>query len=291
MEYYHLNALAAGLIYAFAAVFSKGALEKGCGILRLSFVINQVFFLLFAGVLVWQMEQIDWGKAYLPLLTGGCFFVGQVFTFAAIRIGDVSIQTPIMGTKAVFVAIIAILFGVEEVSLTIGLAAVLAATAIALLGLSGVKGKRMGLTISLSLLSALFFACSDQLVGVFGEDFGKRSFLIIAMAANALLSFALIPFFNAPLRRITASAWPWVLAASFGMGIQALLLNYTLAASGEVVAVNILYSARGLFSVIIGLMVGLLFTLPMEKMTARMRLQRIAGAILITIAIAIALGS
>jgi drug/metabolite transporter (DMT)-like permease len=291
MEYYSFNAIIAALIYSLAAVLSKGALEKGCGILRLSFIINQIFVLVFFLALGWKMEPVDWSQVHLPVIAGILFFFGQVFTFAAIRMGDVSIQTPVMGTKAVFVALIAALLGLQEVSWQMGLAAVLAALAVALLGFSGGKSERVGLTIGLSLMSALTFAGSDQMVGVFGSGFGKNSFLVIAIAVNALLSFGLIPFFNAPLRDIPKKSIRWAVAASIGMGVQAVILNYTLAASGKVVVINILYSARGLFSVVLGLLIAMLFTVSIEQMSWKVRIQRMIGAILISVAIAIALSN
>jgi drug/metabolite transporter (DMT)-like permease len=289
MEYYHINSFGVAFVYALAAVFSKSALEQGCGILRLSFIMNLVFALIFSSALGWQMEGIDLSKLYLPVVAGALFFVGHVFTFAAIRMGDVSLQTPIMGTKAIFVALIAVVTGAQEVNFALGLAAVLAALAVALLGFSGGQAKKVGLTITLSLVSAFSFACFDQMAGIFGGSFGKNSFLVIVMLVNAVLSFFLIPFFNAPLRQIERTAWPWVMAASVGMALQALVLTYTLAASGEVVVVNIIYSARGFFSVLIGLVIGLLFTLQIEQMSRRVRIQRILGALIISVAIAIAL--
>ena len=289
MEYYQINAICVAFIYALAAVFSKGALDKGFGILRLSFIMNLAFAVIFSAALLWRLESIDVSKVYLPVIAGALFFIGHVFTFAAIRMGDVSLQTPIMGTKAIFVALIAVVTGAQEVTFELGVAAVLAALAVALLGFSGGRASKVGLTITLSLISAFSFACFDQMAGVFGGDFGKHSFLVIVMVVNALLSFSLIPFFNAPLKQISRSAWPWAIAGSVGMGVQALVLTYTLASSGEVVVVNILYSARGLFSVLIGLGIGLLFTLKIEQITRRVRIQRIIGAIMISAAIAIAL--
>ena len=289
MEYYHINAIGVAFIYALAAVFSKGALEKGCGILRLSFIMNLIFAGIFSAAFGWRLDPIDFAKIHLPIIAGALFFIGHVFTFAAIRMGDVSLQTPIMGTKAIFVALIAIIAGVQEVTLPIGGAAVLAALAVALLGFSGGRAKKVGLTIGLSLISAFTFACFDQMAGVFGAEFGTHSFLVIAMLVNAALSFALVPFFNEPLRIIAKSAWPWVLAGSVGMGLQAVVLTWTLSTSGEVVIINIIYSARGLFSVILGLAIGLLFSLKIEQLTSRIRIQRIIGALMISVAIAIAL--
>ncbi|MEO0510911.1 MAG: EamA family transporter [Verrucomicrobiota bacterium] len=289
MDSYALNTIIAALIYSLAAIFSKAALEKGCGVLRLSFLINQIFVLVFCATLGWNMEPFAWSQIHLPVFAGLLFFIGQIFTFAAIRIGDVSLQTPVMGTKAVFVAIIAIVFGLEEVSWKIGFATIVAALAVALLGFSEGAKKRLCLTILLSLLSALSFAGSDQMVGVFGAYFGKNSFLIITIVVNALLSFGMIPFFNAPLRAIPGKSLVWAVAAALGMGLQAVILNYTLAASGEVVAVNIIYSLRGLFSVILGLLVGFIFAIQIEHMSWRSRIQRIVGALLISLAVVIAL--
>ena len=59
MEYYQINALGVAFVYALSAVFSKGALEKGCGILRLSFIMNLVFAVIFSSALVWRLEPID----------------------------------------------------------------------------------------------------------------------------------------------------------------------------------------------------------------------------------------
>lgn len=289
METYHLSALLAAFVYSVSAVFSKTALTRGCGIMRLSFVMNLTFALVFVLALSWQVEPIAPGQLYQPLLTGLFFFIAHVFTFAAIRMGDVSLQTPVMGTKAIFVAVLAVIFGLQEVTWSLGAAAVLAAAAVGLLGFSGGRARRVGLTIGLSLCSAFFFACSDQMVSVYGEAFGKRSFLIITMLCNAALSFTLIPFFNGRLRDISRPARRFVFIASLGMALQALLLNYTIASSGQVVAINILYSARGLFSVLLGLLLGWLLTSKLESRGGLVSALRLVGALLISCAIVIVL--
>lgn len=274
--------------YALAAIFSKQALAEGCGILRMSFVINLVFVPVFAFLLInAPSEPIPWQRIHEPVLTGLLFFIGQIFTFTAIRMGDVSLQTPIMGTKAVFVVFIAMLLGTEQVTAQLLLAALLAMVAIALLGFSGGGAKRVGLTLTLALASSLFFAGSDTMVGAFGAAFGLPSFLFIAILVNSLLSFLLIPFFNSSLRKIRRKAWLWVLLASLLMGLQALLLNYTLARYQNVAAINVIYSSRGLWSVFLALPVALLLHLPRERLTARMVWQRVSGALLLCVAIGI----
>lgn len=278
----------AAIGYSVAAIFSKQALAQGCGIMRLSFVTNLVFVPVFALLLInAPSEPISWGQIHQPLLTGLLFFLGQIFTFSAIRMGDVSLQTPVMGTKVVFVVLIALLLGTEQVSIQLILASLCSMVAVALLGFSGGGAKRVALTLSLALLSALFFAGSDTMVGAYGSAFGAPRFLFIAMLVNCLLSFLLLPFFSGSLRQITRQAWPWVCLAAIMMALQALLVNYTLARYQNVPAINVLYSSRGLWSVVLALPVALLFKLPRERLTARMLWQRGAGALLLSIAIGI----
>ncbi|MFP4166467.1 MAG: hypothetical protein ACLFUF_04775 [Opitutales bacterium] len=275
----------AGFGYAVAAILSKRALGRGCGILRLSFIMNQIFVVVFALLLPGSAASVAWDQIHLPAITGALFFAGQVFTFAAIRLGDVSLQTPMMGTKAVFVVLLAVLFGTEQVTLELGGAALLAATAVALLGFSGGGVYRAGLSLALALSSSLFFAGSDTMVGTFGREFGPANFLFIAILTNAVLSFGLIPFFHEPLRVIPRPALPWSFFAAVCMAGQALLLNATLANYQNVSAINILYSTRGLWSILLAAPLAVLLSLPRESLTRAMLLQRLIGALLMSAAV------
>lgn len=286
-----LSAGVAGLLYACAALVSKRALFAGGGLLRLSFVINLVFFLVFLPLVLGGREAIDLSRIHWPVLAGGLFFTGQIFTFAAIRLGDVSLQTPVMGTKAVFVVLIAAVLGTELVTPELWLAAALSAVAVALLGFSGgVAGERTGLTLFLALLSSMAFAGSDVLVGTQGSQFGPRSFLLIMIGVNALLSFSLIPFFKEPLRAIPKRAWPWMLLASVLMAVQALILNYSLAAFGNVGLANVVYSSRGLWSVVLAAPLALLMAMPRARWTRSVLAKRLVGAGLMSAAIWLVLG-
>ena len=289
MEISLFYAALAGFGYALAAMLSKRALHAGAGILRLSFVMNLVFVAVFAAFLWGGLAPVPWEKVHQPLGAGIFFFGGQIFTFAAIRTGDVSLQTPVMGTKAVFVVLIAVALGTEPVDARIFAAAVLSAVAVALLGFSGGGARHVGRTLVLALLSALFFACADTMVGTYGLAFGPEAFLILVMAVNGLLSFALIPFFHEPLRRTPRSAVPWLLLAALGMAGQALLLNDTLARYQQVAPLNILYSSRGLWSVVLAAPAAWLLCLPGDAVSRRFALLRLVGALLMSASIALVL--
>ena len=287
MEIYHINAALSAIIYAVAAVFSKQALSRGAGILRLSFAVNLVFLPIFSTLLVRHEVVVDWASVHQPIITGVLFFAAQIFTFSAIRVGDVSLQTPIMGTKAVFAVIIAAICGTEVVGLPMFAAAFVAMLGVGFLGFSGNGVDRVAVSIALALLSSLFFAGTDTMVGFYAGSFGVPAFLFITFLTNALLSFGLIPFFKEPLRATPKNAWSWILTACVLMGVQALLLNYTLGRYQHVAEVNVLYSTRGLWSVIFGAVAVRIFHESGQTSQRRIYVLRFVGAFLMCVAIAI----
>jgi|TARA_B110000908_G_scaffold171300_1_gene233558 drug/metabolite transporter (DMT)-like permease len=288
MESFYINTAIAAFGYAVAATLSKRALKQGAGILRLSFIMNWVFVPVFSFVLLSHEGAIPWSQLQFPLLTGVLFFLGQVFTFAAIRFGDVSLQTPVMGTKAVFAVLIAVLLGTEVVSVPIAVAALVSMFGIALLGFSGDGVEHVGRTLCFALLSSLFFASSDTMVGYYASDFGVPMYLFLTILVNALLSCFLVPFFREPIRRMPPTAWPWIIAACLLMAGQGLLLNYTLGRYQHVAAINVIYSTRGLWSVVLGAMAIRLFAQTAGPVAPRrIFIFRMAGALLMCIGIVI----
>jgi drug/metabolite transporter (DMT)-like permease len=288
METFHLTAALAAFGYALAATLSKFVLAKGVGILRINFVMNWVFVAVFAFLLFRHEGAVPWGQLHTPVLTGSLFFLGQVFTFAAIRFGDVSLQTPIMGTKAVFAVILAVVLGTETINTSMAVAAVVSMLGVAFLGFSGDGVERVGRTLTLALLSSFFFAGSDTMVGFYASDFGVPLFLFLAILVNALLSTCLVPFFSASIFEIPRSSWPLLLLASLLMAGQAVLLNTTLGTYQNVAAINVIYSTRGLWSVVLGAL-SLRFLLGQKGSASSQRIfiLRMTGALLMCAAIAI----
>lgn len=283
-----LGAVAA-LGYSLAALFTKSALQQGCGILRFSFICNLVFVLFF-GLLLYPGIDLSANLGWeLPILAGSLFFLGQVLTFSAIRVGDISIQTPIMGSKAVFVTIIAASFSLGDINLMIWIGAICSCFAVALLGFSGknksVSAPRPFLSVLLSLASALAFAGSDVMVSTFSSNLGKHNFLFITMLTNGALSFLLIPFFKGPVLKMPRKAAPFIVLGSLGMAMQALLLNYTLASSERVAEINILYSTRGFWSLLLALFVGSIFFKNSERLEKKLLAMRIIGCLLMSLSV------
>ena len=287
MEYSLIFGLIAGLGYATAALVSKRATKEGLGVFFLSLVINFAFLPVFALPLIKNGFSFpnELSLIYQPAITGFTFFLGQVFTFAAIRVGDVSLHTPVMGAKAVFVVWIAVFWGTEEVSGELWLAALLSFAAVILLSFSGGKFKQIGLTLFFALASALFFAFADSLVGSFGKDFGTSAFLFLTMVVNAMLSLLLIPLMKWNRQMFKWQKLRWAFMAGLFMAGQALLLNWTMAEYRNVSAINIMYSSRGFWSVVLAVPLGMLLSLPREITQKRFFALRIIGALLMSAAI------
>jgi drug/metabolite transporter (DMT)-like permease len=77
---------------------------------------------------------VHWELLHQPLLVMVAFFLGTWLTFVSIRLGDVSLVTPLMGTKVVFVAVGVVVFAGKMPPLALWIAAGLTATGIFFMG-------------------------------------------------------------------------------------------------------------------------------------------------------------
>tara|TARA_R100000027_G_scaffold391_7_gene516 strand:- start:7293 stop:8186 length:894 start_codon:yes stop_codon:yes gene_type:complete len=279
--------LLSGFLYALSSLFLKRGFQEGVGFTRVLFLSNIAMGLLISVMIPFQSEPIHWELIYLPMIAAVFFFLGQTFTFVAIRVGDVSVVTPTMGTKVIFVAILASIFFGYEMSLVGWLAVLLAGVAVSLLGLTrgSVGGRKAVLAaIGWAALSALFFATCDNLVSAWSARFGRPAFVVVLFGTVALLSFLLIPFFSAPLRMVTRKAWPWVLWGCTLLGVQASLLAIALTYEDPTVA-NTLYSSRGLWAVIMVSTIGVWFGNREGELPRWILVARLGGSLLILLAI------
>lgn len=288
MEPFFLWPALAALIYATAALVTKRALSEGVGVMRFTFICNAGFLLVFGLPALSSAQPPDWSQVHWPVLGGVCFFLGQIFTVAAIRLGDVSIQSPLMGSKVIFVAALSVATGAEAVGPSWWAAAAITTGAVFLLGYSSWEGvRRIWTTIGLALSSALFFALSDVLVIAQAAQFGSAAYLGIVMAVQMLLSLLLLPAFRNPLSAISKAGWVWLVCAAGLMALQALILNTALALYQHGTAFNVIYSSRGLWSLLLlGLFGGFLRNVELVG-NPRLVFQRFLGAGLLLGAVAL----
>ncbi|MBA4137419.1 MAG: hypothetical protein C0518_08910 [Opitutus sp.] len=284
--------LACAFVYVIAALTIKRAGSFGVGVWRTSFVANWAMFLVFVpwwfafGGTVHPLAEY-----WQPAVTGLCFLGGQIFIFLAISKGDISVTTPVMGSKVIIVALFSSLLRVGEVPLKWWIGAALSAAAVALLhaGERAGRHRHVGATVLLATLSAASYGLGDVLMQKWVPTWGTASYFPPMFLCVGLYSFAFVPFFSAPLRALSGEAWRWVGIGALLMAVNNAGIVLTLGIWGGATAVNIVYSARGLMSVLLVWAIGHWFASTEQHLDARVLRFRLIGAALMVAAIALVL--
>lgn len=283
--------LACALTYVLGALAVKRATAFGVGVWRTSFLSNVAIALLFVPVWFGFGGQVrPWADYWQPAVTALLFFGGQAFTFLALKNGDVSVTTPVMGTKVILVALFSSLLRVGEVPLQWWIGAALSTAAIALLHLGGESHRRhVGRTVLLAFCSATSFSLGDVFLQKWVPVWGLGSYFPPMFLIVALMSCAFVPFFSAPLSAMPAAAWRWVGPGALLLAVNNAGVVLAIMLVGSATVVNIIYSARGLFSVLLVWLIGHWFTNDEKHRGGRVLRLRLAGAGLMVAAIVLVL--
>jgi drug/metabolite transporter (DMT)-like permease len=275
--------------YTFAAMALKRAMDGGHP-WRVLFIVNLI------GAVLFQTWLFHGGQPYAPVhvlhavLAGTAFFIGQVFTFIAISRGDISIATPVLGTKVIFVALLVFVTGGEELGWKLWVATFLTSLALALLG-GEWKANRQRLLVSVifSFLASVAFAATDVMQQLWVRDLGFGHFAPVMFATVGLLSFTLIPFFSAPLREMPRPMVVWAVGGGVLLTVQAMGIAYCIAVYHEVTVTNVLYNTRGLWSVALVWVVGHWFANAERQVGGAVMTRRLIGALILLAAVYLSL--
>lgn len=281
--------LLAAFIYAAGALLVKRSAELGVGVWRTAFVANLVGALVYLPIFKFG-GQIHAHLWWQPIVVGFCFTLGQWLTFLALDKGDVSVATPVLGLKIIFVALLVTGFGNTPLRSQLWLAALLATAGIAFLNRRGshTSHHHVGRTIVMAGGAAAIYAVFDVLMQTWAPAWGVGRFVPLTMLASAAFSFVFVPLFRAPLSAIPRTAWPWLLGGAATLGLQSLLFVSTIAHWGGAATANILYSSRGLWSVLLVWWVGHWVKSREQHLGRVTLLWRLAGATLMLCAIGLA---
>ena len=282
--------------YVVGALLIKRASDLGADVWRTARITNYMsaaaatLLLPLGGTI--PASNVWWHAPFAALL----FFVGQIFTLLALNAGDVSIATPVLGLKILLVAVLAAVLIGDPIGVRLWTAAALSTVAIALLNVSpGHSHRRVGTTILLAALGATSYACFDVLVQKWSPPWGTGRFLPIVMASAAVYSIALRRFEtpgDVPRPGPSGPAYtPWLAAGAACFAVQGLMFVSTVSIYRQVTSANVLYSSRGLWSVVAVWAVGHWFANREQHLGARVLIWRFIGAILLMAAIAIVLVS
>jgi drug/metabolite transporter (DMT)-like permease len=206
---------------------------------------------------------------------------------ASLRVGDVSVATPLLGAKVLFVALLArFVFG-EPITPLKTAAATLTTAGVFLTGATDFKpGRRAGLTTALALGCAAAFSVTDVLIQVWASRFGVFNFLSLLFVALAVESTLLLPFLGLQSLQAPAAAWRWIGLATTLSAIQAILITGTIGVWMDAAGVNVVYGTRGLWSLVLVWWAGHWFGNGERHESGGGRmLTRAAGAVLILTAV------
>jgi drug/metabolite transporter (DMT)-like permease len=220
---------------------------------------------------------------------GVTFFVGTWLTFVGIRRGDVSLVTPIMGTKVVFVAIGVVLMTGNSPSVPLWIAAFLTAAGILLMGVADMKeGQHLLFTILITLASAAMFGLCDVLVSTWSPGFGAPTFLALGSLAVAVFSLVMWFIQKMPTLRLPATGKSWARWGAFLVGLQAIGMGVGLSFFDDATGINVVYASRGLWVIVLVVLFGVHLGNREHHDKGRDFLWRVAGTMILTIAIVIA---
>lgn len=283
---------ASAVVYALAALFIKRALQTGANPYRVTLSLNlamgagSLIFLLF------ESEPMPGAMWYMPVLAACAYTIGTILNTFALQHGDVSVATPLLGTKVLFVAFFAVVINGITMPPTLWAAGVLVVVALFLMRPSPkteVSESRFGLTVVLSIFSASCFALCDAFFQQFAQLWGFSRFIPAVFVLVAIFScgmLVLIPrgeTINPIARRAR-------LIGSTLNGIQALGVAICLSLwAGGATTVNILYSSRGLWSVGLVWVIGHWWANSEQGLGGAILGRRLVGAAILTAAIVLAL--
>jgi len=285
-----LMPFAASLLYVFGALFLKNASVRGVGVWRTAIVTNVIFGVVFSSL--WFLgghlrEAASWTE---PATAAALFLTGQVLSLLALKRGDVSVATPVLGIKVILVALFVTLILGDRVPASVWMAAAFSSAGIYLLsrgpGRKGSGGAAEALV--LGGLAAAAFALFDVLVQKWSPAWGAGRFLPLVMGFVALYSLPLLVVVGEP---VPPGAWRPLLLGAVLLALQGLLLISSLALFARPTTINVVYSARGLWSVALVWVVGHHFGNREREQGGVVFRSRLAGAALLLAAIVLVIAA
>ena len=292
--------LCAAFGYACGAIAIKRSLVSGLSGGWVSIVCNLVMALFFQWLWILPGKLTALPLILTPVICGLLFFLGQICTFRALSTGDVSVSTPLLGTKVILVALFSVFLLGKPLPVTWWWASLLATLGIALISYApGGSHRRLAAAVGWSLAAAAVFALTDVLVQSWVPRVGYTRFAPVMFGVAGLCSLFQLPRLLARNRPIvfetaspeaTFSGFPWLIAGALLMAVQSLGMYSAIGLYGSATLTNILYGSRCLWSVLLVWVLGSLVPeRPLGGDRSAVMFRRLIGATLLLVAMALVL--
>ncbi len=270
--------IGAACLYALGSLGMKRAMDRKASAWRVLLVSNIILALWALPLLFVFPGRWDRVGVAAAIVAGAALFAGRVFSVKALEIGDLSVVVPLLGMKTLFVAIFSLLMGSQAVTPLLVVAAALASVGVALLQ-RGPKtaAAAMRKAIVFAFFSSVLFAVTDVATQTYAKRIGIGWFQPVMMVVICLL----LPLLGRPAPAPPGAKKP-LLAGSAVMGFQTTLVIMTIGLTGQATLVNILYSTRSLWGVVVDRLSG-------GAGAREFLIPRSIGAVLLTAAVILAL--
>ncbi|MEM9280596.1 MAG: EamA family transporter [Verrucomicrobiota bacterium] len=289
MPTYLLLPLAAAIVYSLGSILIKRALKEGVTMDQSFHLTNLLMGTLFLPLFFLEKQVIQWDQLFRPLAMGATFFAATWLTFVAIRRGDVSLVTPIMGTKVVFVAVGMVLFTGQALSLSLWLAAIMTPLGILVMSFSDFrKGNHLWFTIGVTLASAALFGVNDVMVNAWASSFGPLAFLSIGSITVSFISILIWSCQGRPALLARSAGRAHAGWGACCIGLQAILMGIALAFFTDATGINVVYSSRGLWAIVLVVVFGSFLGNSEHRDQGRAFIGRVVGTVILTVAVVIA---
>jgi len=292
--------LAAGFGYACGAIAIKRSLTLGVSGAWVNMTCNAVMAFSFQWLWLLPGGVTSPHALLAPAVCGFLFFLGQICTFRAIATGDVSVSTPLLGTKVVLVTLFSVFLLGKSLPVAWWGASFLATLGIALISYTpGGSHRHLAQAVAWSLAAAALFALTDVLVQSWVPRVGYSRFAPVMFGVTGICSLFHLPALLHGARTsrrsngtpvVPGTAYPWLFAGALLLAVQGLGMYSAIGLYGSATLTNILYGSRCLWSVIL---VWLLGSLGPDRSAGSDRgavmFRRLMGALLLLSAMALVL--
>lgn len=281
-------------------MLAKQAIDRGVSPWTGTFLGNLWLALFWGGVAIIRQDVIPtegWADA---AIIGAMFVMGQVFTYLAFQFGDVSVATPIFGVKVLMVAGLTSVLDGTEVSAAIWIAGTLASAGVILIQWNGKRrgavdavtaadSRRNRLTVVLALCAAFSLSLFDVCLQKWARGWNSYAFLPVMFGTAGVLSLLLLPWVTFPKRIRQLQAGKWILAGTILMALQAMSMCFSLAEYQDAPRINIVYALRGMWGVLLAWAFARTLGTQEANVGRSVMLRRLAGSVLLTAAVLMAI--